>query len=110
MTPGASAKLTLWRKGDQKTFSLTLGEMPKERDARAGTGTESKPAGTDVPKLGLMLAPAGQVARCRGPSASSRPLFHVRRAAPLSFARMECGRIPATTSVMRFTQDLVPSW
>jgi serine protease Do len=62
MTPGASAKLSVWRKGDETTFSLTLGEMPKERDARAGTGTESKPAGTDVPKLGLMLAPAGQVA------------------------------------------------
>ena len=62
MTPGASAKLSVWRKGDEKTFSLTLGEMPKERDARAGTGTDSKPTGTDVPKLGLMLAPAGQVA------------------------------------------------
>jgi serine protease Do len=62
MTPGASAKLMLWRKGDEKTFSVTLGEMPKERDARAGTGTDSKRTGTDVPKLGLMLAPAGQVA------------------------------------------------
>ena len=62
MTPGASAKLSVWRKGDETTFSLTLGEMPKERDARAGTGTDSKPTGTDVPKLGLMLAPAGQVA------------------------------------------------
>jgi serine protease Do len=62
MTPGASAKLSVWHKDDEKTFSLTLGKMPKERDARAGTGTESNPAGTDVPKLGLMLAPAGQVA------------------------------------------------
>jgi serine protease Do len=61
MAPGATAKLTLWRKGEEKSISVTLGELPKEREARAAA-PDSKPAGTDVPKLGLMLAPAGQVA------------------------------------------------
>ena len=35
MTPGATAKLTVWRKGEEKSFSLTLGELPKSREARA---------------------------------------------------------------------------
>jgi serine protease Do len=62
MSPGASVKLTVWRKGEEKTFSLALGELPKERQARAETPDGSGPSGTDVPKLGLTLAPAGQVA------------------------------------------------
>jgi serine protease Do len=61
MAPGTQARLSVWRKGEEKTFSLKLGEMPKELDARAGA-SQSAPAGSDVPKLGLMLAPAGQVA------------------------------------------------
>ncbi len=60
MAPGATVKLNVWRKGEEKTFSMTLGELPKEREARAA-GPES-PSGTDVPRLGLTLAPAGQVA------------------------------------------------
>jgi serine protease Do len=44
-----------------ETISMTLGELPKERAARA-TMPDSGTTGTDVPKLGLMLAPARQVA------------------------------------------------
>ena len=58
MDSGSSVKLTVWRKGEEKNISLTLGELPKEREARA----TMPPTRTDVPKLGLMLAPAGQVA------------------------------------------------
>src|SRR6266516_3748060 len=61
MASGSSVKLTVWRKGEEKSISLTLGELSKEREARA-TMPDSGPAGTDVPKLGLMLAPAGKVA------------------------------------------------
>ncbi len=61
MAPGASAKLSVWRKGDEKTITLTLGELPKQQEARADA-TESNPSGADVPKLGLTLAPAGKVA------------------------------------------------
>jgi serine protease Do len=62
MAPGATVKLTVWRKGAEKTFSLTLGELPSQREARATTPDTSGPNSTEVPKLGLSLAPAGQVA------------------------------------------------
>jgi serine protease Do len=62
MAPGAAVKLTVWRKGAEKSFSLTLGELPNQREARATAPDSSGPNGTDVPKLGLSLAPAGQVA------------------------------------------------
>jgi serine protease Do len=60
MVPGATAKLTVWRKGEEKSISLTLGELPKSREVRATPETGS--AGTDVAKLGLLLTPAEQVA------------------------------------------------
>jgi serine protease Do len=60
MAPGNTAKLTLWRNGEEKTLSLTLAELLKEREARA-TSSDAGPNGSDVPKLGLMLAPAGKV-------------------------------------------------
>jgi serine protease Do len=60
MAPGSEAKLTVWRKGEDKSLSLTLGELPKE--ARAENMPDSRSTGTDVPKLGLMLAPAARVA------------------------------------------------
>ena len=59
MAPGTTVKLTVWRKGEEKSMSATLGELPKERAARAATPDTS---GTDMPKLGLMLAPAGEIA------------------------------------------------
>src|SRR5215470_17978045 len=37
MAPGSSAKLTVWRKGEEKTFSIALGELPNQREARATT-------------------------------------------------------------------------
>src|SRR5262249_49687417 len=57
MAPGEEAKLTLWRKGGEMSLKVTLGELPKERSASAAP--EGKPAGSESPKLGLMLAPAG---------------------------------------------------
>ena len=61
MTPGAIAKLTVWRKGEEKSFSLTLGEVPQAREARAA-GPDSDATGGSLPKLGLSLAPAGEIA------------------------------------------------
>jgi serine protease Do len=57
MAPGAAVNVTVWREGAEKSISLTLGEMPKERAAAMLAA-----AGTDVPKLGLMLAAAEHVA------------------------------------------------
>jgi serine protease Do len=62
MAPGTTVKLTVWRKGEEKSISLTLSELPKDRQARAAAAPNSGPASTDVPKLGLMLAPARTVA------------------------------------------------
>ena len=61
MTPGATIRLTVWRKGEEKSFSLTLGELPKSREARA-TNPDSDVAGAGLPKLGMTVAPAGEVA------------------------------------------------
>src|SRR2546430_5638202 len=63
MAPGSTAKLTVWRKGEEKTFSIALGELPNQREARANAMPDSSgPEGTDVPRLGLTVVPAGQVA------------------------------------------------
>ena len=61
MTPGAGAKLTVWRKGEEKNISLTLGETPKSRDTRTGD-LNSRPDGTDISSLGLTLEFAAKVA------------------------------------------------
>ena len=53
------------RKGEKKTLSMTLGELPQERQARAGAEERDR-AGSDAPRLGLMLAPAGKVAGAGG--------------------------------------------
>jgi len=62
LPPGSSVKLAILHKGAEKSVVLTLGQLPNEREARADTGTNNDAAGTDVPRLGLTLAPAGQVA------------------------------------------------
>jgi serine protease Do len=62
MAPGSTAKLTVWRKGEEKTFSIALGELPNQREAQANMPDSSSPEGTDVPRLGLTVVPAGQVA------------------------------------------------
>jgi serine protease Do len=63
MAPGSSIKLEIVRNGKPQTFNLTLGELPKEqRQARAKGGEEREQSGTELPRLGLTLAPAGGVA------------------------------------------------
>jgi serine protease Do len=61
LPPGTSVKLALLHKGAERTVTMTLGTLPNQREARADTGT-NEPTGTDIPRLGLTLAPAGQVA------------------------------------------------
>src|SRR5262245_58744122 len=53
MAPGEEAKLTIWRKGAETSVAVKLGELPKEHTASAAP--EQKSAGTEMPKLGLML-------------------------------------------------------
>ena len=60
LAPGTSVKLDVLHKGTSKTMTLTLGEMPNDRQANAGGEHQSKEtAGT--PRLGLSLAPASEV-------------------------------------------------
>jgi serine protease Do len=62
IAPGTSVKLTVWRKGEEKNLSVSLGELPNQREVRATTPDTLTPNSSDVPRLGLTLAPAGQVA------------------------------------------------
>jgi serine protease Do len=58
--PGTSVKFDILHKGETKTVTLTLGQIPNEQQAATET-VQGKPA-SNVPHLGLMLAPAGEVA------------------------------------------------
>ena len=60
MAPKSSVKLTVLHKGAEKTLTLTLGELPNTKEARAST--EGGDNGADLGKLGLTLAPAARVA------------------------------------------------
>ena len=60
MTPKATVKLTVLHKGSEKTLSLTLGELPTSKEARATGGNENDNS-ADLGKLGLTLAPAASV-------------------------------------------------
>jgi serine protease Do len=64
MAPGASVKLNVLHKGQEKTINLTLGKLPNTVEAKADTGGDnsSPTRGADVPKLGMTVAPASSVA------------------------------------------------
>jgi len=61
MAPGNSVKIGVIEKGAEKTVTLTLGELPPQREAKADP-QDSEQSGSDVGKLGLTLAPASSVA------------------------------------------------
>ncbi|HLK84454.1 MAG TPA: Do family serine endopeptidase [Xanthobacteraceae bacterium] len=58
MAPGTSVKLGIIRSGREDTLTLTLGELPKERQARVDTEDRPSSRSVDIPKLGLSLAPS----------------------------------------------------
>ncbi len=67
LPPGNSVKLNVLHKGQDKVVNLTLGQLPNSVEAKADTGKgddqgSTVPRGTDVPKLGLTVAPANSVA------------------------------------------------
>jgi serine protease Do len=59
MAPGASVKLDVLHKGEAKKMTVALGELPNDHQAKADDSSSKDAAGT--PRLGLQLAPAGQV-------------------------------------------------
>jgi serine protease Do len=64
--PGNAVKLNVLHKGQDKVINLTLGQLPNTVEAKADTDDDSDRGstqrGTDIPSLGLKLAPAGSVA------------------------------------------------
>ena len=63
MAPGSSVKRGIVRKGEQTTMTMTLGELPAQRQADANSTDRTA---TGVPHLGLALAPATDVAGAAG--------------------------------------------
>jgi len=65
MAPGTSIKLGVLHKGSEKTLTLTLGELPNAKAIKADFGDNDNRhngSGSDVPNLGLTVAPAKSVA------------------------------------------------
>ncbi len=64
MAPGGKVNVTVIRKGQEKAFALTLGTLPGLKDlAKAKTDRAAPiPQKSDLPKLGLSIAPADSVA------------------------------------------------
>ena len=61
LAPGTSVKLDVLHKGKDEAINLTLGQLPNTQQASAADGDHGG-QGTDVPRLGLTLAPASSVA------------------------------------------------
>jgi serine protease Do len=61
LKPGSSVKLGVFEKGTEKTVTLTLGELPAQKDAKADKHDNDDQSSGDVGKLGLTLAPASSV-------------------------------------------------
>src|ERR1700710_2305768 len=65
LAPGNPVKLNVLHKGQDKVINLTLGQLPNSLEAKADNDNNDKGGatrGTDVPRLGLTLAPANSVA------------------------------------------------
>jgi serine protease Do len=66
LAPGNAVKLDVLHKGQDKVVNLTLGQLPNTVEAKAYNDDDSDHGstahGTDVPRLGLTLAPAHSVA------------------------------------------------
>jgi serine protease Do len=65
LAPGNAVKLNVLQKGQDKVVNLTLGQLPNAVEAKASIDKDEKGSaskGSDVPKLGLTVAPANSVA------------------------------------------------
>jgi serine protease Do len=65
MAPGASVKLGVLHQGQEKTVTVTLGTMPNEK-AAANQDKSGATPDSDMPKLGLTLAPSNKGADASG--------------------------------------------
>jgi serine protease Do len=63
-SPNTTTSLTMLRNGTQQTLSVTLGTLPNSQAANAGSPNEDQ--GSDLPHLGLNLAPGTAEAGGKG--------------------------------------------
>ncbi len=64
MSPGTTIKLATIHQGTDKTVTLTLGTLPAEK--QAANEPTKQDASSDMPKLGLTLAPSDKVSGAGG--------------------------------------------
>lgn len=63
MAPGATVRLGVFRNGSEQNMSLSLGQLPEQREARAGDRNGGRDRDqSPEPRLGLSIAPAERVA------------------------------------------------
>jgi serine protease Do len=62
MAPDSSAKIDILRKGEAKTFDVTLAKMPDHLKKQASAEDTENGSASGVPHLGLSVAPASDVA------------------------------------------------
>jgi serine protease Do len=60
MAPGSTVKLGMLHQGQEKTVTLTLGTLPNEKAASKTQDNQHANPDSDVPKLGLTLAPGSK--------------------------------------------------
>src|SRR5688572_22814131 len=60
MSPGTTVNLAILRDGKQLSLSLTLGELPNQRQASVKPEQTEPKKGAEVPRLGLTLVPASE--------------------------------------------------
>jgi serine protease Do len=65
MAPGASVKLGMLHQGQEKTVTVTLGTLPNEKAAANQEKSGATPD-SDMPKLGLTLAPGNKMSGAEG--------------------------------------------
>jgi serine protease Do len=62
LAPGADVKLSVLHKGKDEAISLTLGQLAATQEANANPANGNPSQGSDVPRLGMTVAPANSVA------------------------------------------------
>jgi serine protease Do len=62
MVPGSSVKLDILRNGEAKNLTVTLANMPNQPEKQANAGENDRGTEPGTPRLGLSVAPAGDVA------------------------------------------------
>jgi serine protease Do len=66
LAPKATVKLTVLHQGAEKEMSLTLGELPNQKEASNSSDDNDNSGAAEMGKLGLTLAPASRVAGAGG--------------------------------------------